>query len=111
MGILHPSTNREWMRFTVSNCALFIIYSSYLISVVSFLFIEAQTFIEYADATFQTLSGVLFVIWYTMMVWDRKGFSQLFSRLDANVEQSNGDNYKHFAFLGKFEIILYSFDD
>lgn len=88
IGTLQPSTQREFIRFSIINCVFFTFGTLHMITMLWFIVFDAETFDDYSKCSFYILTAALTIAWYIILVWNRKNYANFFRNLDGIIEES-----------------------
>lgn len=102
LGILQlSSTQEKQLLYKVSNGIAFATFVQFWLTTSWYLAFEADSFIEYAQCAAFVLTSTQSILWYFMLVSQRKDKIEFFTRLDAMIENSKFDK-KYFWKNGFF---------
>lgn len=89
IGVLRAdSSDKERKSAIIKNCFVLGTLVSYFISVAWFRLFSAKSVHEISESSIFTIGAVLWIAWYSVLVWKRKEYAAMFDELDAKIEKS-----------------------
>lgn len=70
------------------NTILIIFFINYFVTTLWFFAFEAQTFIEYSESLYYTMSTLLVLSWYSIYLYQVENYAEIFANLDILIEKS-----------------------
>lgn len=63
-------------------------FINYFVTSLWFFVFAAQTFTEYSESFYYTMSAVLALSWYSIFLHQRQNYAQVFADIDTMIEKS-----------------------